>query len=152
MSLAERIKRENLKIVFNSDDAYQCIFENLTIKPTDVKGRVKTKFQIIVYSGNEGNYATMAHFHVVNKEEGRRKVDTCFRFTSPVQFNHGAKHNCPITSKDDMKEVIALLTAINRKTGNTVFVDAINAWNACKESEDRIDINTPIPDYLSQFN
>lgn len=151
MSLAERLRRMNDMVVFDSSDITQCIIESLTVSADSVKERVKTKLKIVVYSGNEGKYATMAHFHVMNDETGRKRIDTCFRFTSPVQFNHGAKHNCPITSKSDMKDVVKLLNSTNIKTGNTVFTDCINAWNACKDLNDRVDINTSIPDYLSQF-
>lgn len=133
MSLAKRVMDiRNEHIVFNSDNIYHLLLEDYEVDSSDVKGKVK------------------CHFHVINNETGKSRVDTCFLFDQPKQFNHGP-HNKPITSKAEMKEIIKLLNAIDKSTGNTVFVEAVRAWNATKPDAYKVDETIDIPNYLLDF-
>lgn len=149
MSLVKRVMdAHNEHIVFSSDNISHLLLEDYEVDSSDVKGKVKCHYTIIVYSGNEGNYN--AHFHVINNETGKSRVDTCFLFEQPKQFNHGP-HNKPITSKAEMKEIVKLLNAIDKSTGNTVFIEAIRAWNATKPDAYKVDETIDVPNYLLDF-
>lgn len=101
-------------------------------------------YLIVVYT-NDSNQ--IPHFHIMNSSNEFENFESCMKLEKPEYSFHTGRND--ILNEESIKELIAFFQSKD-KWGEQNWIVLLKAW-VRNNPNSPIDINTPIPDYVSIF-